>query len=216
MAAGKVTKNNKLGYVGAFPIPGVIYTINAFMLGAQSVNPDVELSVVWSNTWYNPEQERQAAISLLDKGVDVLAAYQDSPASIMAAAERGVWGIGKDADMGQYAPDYYLTNAVWNWGPYYAEAVQSVIDGTWKPSSYWGSMSDGIVDIAPFGKNVPQEAKDVVEAKKKEILGGMFEVFKGPIYDQQGALRVQDGQAMTDEEILAMDWFVQGIGGTTE
>lgn len=214
MAAGKMTENNHLGYVGAFPIPEVIYTINAFALGAQSVNPDAHVSVVWSNTWFDPTTERQAATSLLDKGVDVLAAYQDSPASIQAAAERGVWGIGNDSDMSKYAPDTYITNPVWKWGPYYIEAVQSVIDGTWKPESYFGSMKDGITDIAPFGKNVPQDVQDLVEAKKQEILNDAFDVFAGPIKDQTGAEKVAAGSAMTVDEILNMTWFVQGIDGT--
>ncbi len=214
MVAGKMTKNKKLGYVGAFPIPEVIYTMNAFMLGAQSVNPDVALSVVWSNTWFDPTVERLAAETLLDKGVDVLAAYQDSPAGLQAAAERKVWGIGNNSDMGKYAPDYYLTNPMWNWGPYYIEAVKSVMDGTWKSDAYFGSMADGVTDIAPFGKNVPQDVRDLVEAKKKEILAGTFDVFAGPIADQSGTVRVEAGKSMTDEEILSMNWFVKGVEGT--
>ncbi|MGN7454310.1 BMP family ABC transporter substrate-binding protein [Paenibacillus pasadenensis] len=214
MAAGKMTKNDHLGYVGAYPIPEVIYTINAFALGAQSVNPDIKLSVVWSNTWYDPATERQAAVSLLDKGVDVLAAYQDSPASIQAAAERGVWGIGNDSDMGRYAPETYISNPVWRWGPYYVEQVKAVIDGTWQSGSYFGSMADGITDIAPFGKNVPEDVKALAEEKKQEILAGSFDVFAGPIRDQSGAERVPEGGAMTVEDILGMTWFVEGIEGT--
>ncbi len=167
MAAGKMTKNNHLGYVGAFPIPEVIYTINAFTLGAQSVNPDIDVSVVWSNTWFDPATEKQAAISLLDKGVDVLAAYQDSPASIQAAAERKVWGIGNDSDMGRFAPETYISNPKWNWGPYYVKTVKSVMDGTWKSEAYFGSMKEGITDIAPLGKNVPADVKALVEKKKQ-------------------------------------------------
>jgi basic membrane protein A len=107
IAAGKMTKNNQLGYVGAFPISEVIYNLNAFTLGAQSVNPDVKVNVVWTNTWYDPTTERQAAISLLDKGADVLLAYQDSPATLQAAAERGAFAGGNDSDMSKYAPDNY-------------------------------------------------------------------------------------------------------------
>ncbi|MFC4099946.1 BMP family ABC transporter substrate-binding protein [Paenibacillus xanthanilyticus] len=214
MAAGKMTTNNHLGYVGAFPIPEVIYTINAFTLGAQSVNPDAKVSVVWSNTWFDPTTERQAATSLLDKGVDVLAAYQDSPASLQAAAERGIWGIGNDSDMGKYAPDHYISNPVWKWGPYYIQAVKSVMDGTWKAESYFGSMKDGITDIAPFGKNVPQDVQDLVMAKKQEILDGTFDVFAGPIADQAGTEKVAAGSAMSVDDILNMTWFVEGVDGT--
>ncbi len=214
LAAGSMTKNKKIGYVGAFPIPEVIYTINAFTLAAQSVNPDVEVSVLWSNTWYDPTAERQAAISLLDEGIDVLANYQDSPAGIQAAAERGVWGMGNDSDMNQYAPDTYITNPVINWGEFYVEIVQSVIDGTWKPDSHLRGLKEDMSDIAPFGKNVPQDVQDAVETKRKELIDGKLEVFAGPIYDQKGELRVPEGKSMTVEEILAMDWFVKGIKGT--
>ncbi|MCY9667956.1 BMP family ABC transporter substrate-binding protein [Paenibacillus alginolyticus] len=213
MAAGKMTKNNHMGYVGAFPIPEVIYTINAFTLGAQSVNPDIDVSVVWSNTWFDPATEKQAAISLLDKGVDVLAAYQDSPASIQAAAERKVWGIGNDSDMGRFAPETYISNPKWNWGPYYVQTVKSVMDGTWKSSAYFGSMKEGITDIAPLGKNVPADVKALVEKKKQEILNGTFDVFQGPIVDQDGKTRYEQGKKMTDEEILGTTWFVKGIKG---
>ena len=214
LAAGAITKNNKIGYVGAFPIPEVIYTINAFTLAAQSVNPDIEVSVLWSNTWYDPTAERQAAVSLLDEGIDILANYQDSPAGIQAAAERGVWGMGNDSDMNKYAPDTYITNPVLNWGEFYVQTVQSVIDGTWKPDSHLWGLKEDMADIAPFGKNVPQEVQDAVEAKRQEIIDGKLEVFTGPIYDQKGELRVPEGESMTVEEILAMNWFVKGIKGT--
>ncbi|MCR2805516.1 BMP family ABC transporter substrate-binding protein [Paenibacillus soyae] len=214
LAAGMLTKNGKIGYVGAFPIPEVIYTINAFTLAAQSVNPDVEVSVVWSNTWFDPATERQAAISLLDQGVDVLANYQDSPAGIQAAQERGVWGMGNDSDMNRFAPETYVTNPVLNWGPYYVDVVQSVIDGTWETHSFYGGFKEGMVEIAPFGKNVPQEVKDAVEAKKAEIQAETFDVFAGPIYDQSGAEKVAEGAALSQEDILVMNYFVKGIKGT--
>ena len=214
LAAGAITKNNKIGYVGAFPIPEVIYTINAFTLAAQSVNPDIEGSVLWSNTWYDPTAERQAAVSLLDEGIDILANYQDSPAGIQAAAERGVWGMGNDSDMNKYAPDTYITNPVLNWGEFYVQTVQSVIDGTWEPDAHLWGLKEDMADIAPFGKNVPKEVQDAVEAKRQEIIDGKLEVFAGPIYDQKGELRVPEGESMTVEEILAMNWFVKGIKGT--
>ncbi|WP_226526931.1 BMP family ABC transporter substrate-binding protein [Metabacillus niabensis] len=214
IAAGELTENNKIGYVGAFPIPEVIYTINAFTLGAQSVNPDVEISVVWSNTWFDPATERQAAITLLDEGVDVLANYQDSPAGIQAAAERGVWGMGNDSDMNKYAPDTYVTNPTLNWGPYYVDVVQSVIDGTWKPGSYYGGLKEQMVDLAPYGKNVPQDVQTVVEEKKQEMIDGSLEVFTGPITDQTGEVKLTEGETMPLEDILSMNWFVKGVKGT--
>ncbi|MEK3723827.1 BMP family ABC transporter substrate-binding protein [Paenibacillus sp. FSL H8-0034] len=214
IAAGKMTKKNLIGYVGAFPIPEVIYNINAFTLGAQSVNPDVKLNVVWSNTWYDPATERQAAVSLLDKGADVIAAYQDSPASLQAAQERGAFGVGNDSDMTRFAPEAYVTSAVWKWGPYYSKVVKDVMDGSWKSEQYWGSMKDGIVDIAPLGKNVPDDVKKLVEAAKVKVTSGELNVFKGPITDAAGAVQVPEGKVLEDKDILSTNWFVKGIEGT--
>ncbi|MBW5448538.1 BMP family ABC transporter substrate-binding protein [Cohnella sp. CFH 77786] len=214
IAAGKMTKKNVLGYVGAFPIPEVIYNLNAFTLGAQSVNPNVKVKVVWSNTWFDPTVERQAAVSLLDQGADVLLAYQDSPATIQAAAERGAMAGGNDSDMSRFAPDAYLTNPVWNWGPYYAKTVQAVADGTWKSEQYLGSMADGMVDLAPLGKNVPEDVKALVEEKKKEAKEGMLKVFAGPIKDQSGEVKVEAGKELPIEQILEMNWLVHGVEGT--
>jgi len=214
IVAGKMTTNNQLGYVGAFPIPEVIYNINAFILGAQSVNPDAKVSVVWSNTWYDPATERQAAVSLLDKGADVLLAYQDSPATLQAAAERGKFAGGNDSDMNRFAPEAYLTNPVWKWGNYYINTVQSVIDGTWKPEQYSGSLADGMVDIAPFGQSVPEDVRALVEDAKARIITGELNIFTGPIKDASGEVKVEEGKSLTLDEILVMDWFVQGVEGT--
>ena len=213
IAAGKVTKKNLLGYVGAYPIPEVIYNINAFTLGAQSVNPKVKVSVVWTNTWFDPTTERQAAISLLDKGADVLLAYQDSPATLQAAAERGALAGGNDSDMTKYAPKSYLTNAVWNWGPYYVKAVQAVKDGTWKSEQYLGSMADGTVSLAPLGESIPADVKALVAATQDKIVKGDFVVFTGPIKDQSGAVKAEAGKALPVSDILSMNWFVAGVDG---
>jgi basic membrane protein A and related proteins len=213
IAAGKMTKKNVIGYVGAFPIPEVIYNINAFALGAQSVNKDVKVNVVWSNTWFDPTTEKQAAISLLDKGADVLIAYQDSPATLQAAAERNLYAGGNNSDMTRFAPDAFMTNPVWNWGPYYVKAVKSVIDGTFKSEQFSGDMKDGTVALAPFGNKVPEDVKKLVTDKQKEIVDGTFEVFTGPITDQSGAVKVAEGKKLTLEEVLGMDWFVKGVEG---
>ncbi|MGG2196680.1 MULTISPECIES: BMP family ABC transporter substrate-binding protein [Paenibacillus] len=214
ISAGKMTKKNVIGYVGAFPIPEVIYNINAFTLGAQSVNPDAKVNVVWSNTWYDPATERQAAVSLLDKGADVIAAYQDSPASLQAAQERGAFGIGNDSDMSRFAPEAYITSPVWKWGPYYTQVVKEVMEGKWKPGQYWGSMKDGIVDLAPLGKNVPDDVKKLVEDAKAKVMSGELDVFKGPIYDAAGSVKVEEGKTLADADILSTNWFVKGVEGT--
>ena len=214
IAAGSMTENGKIGYVGAFPIPEVIYTINAFTLAAQTAKPDLDVSVVWSNTWFDPTAERQAAETLLDQDIDVLANYQDSPAGIQAAAERGVWGMGNDADMSEYAPDTYITNPVIHWGDHYVDVVQSWIDGTWTSASYLGGLAEGMADIAPFGKNVPADVQAKVEEVRKALMSGDTEIFTGPIYDNKGELRVPEGETLTSEDILSMNWLVKGVTGS--
>lgn len=213
MVAGKMTKKNVLGFVAAHPIPEVIRGINAFTLGARSVNPNVKVKVVWTNTWYDPAAEKQAALSLLDAGADIIAQHQDTPGPQQAAQERGAYGIGYDSDMSQFAPNATLTSPVWNWGPYYVKIVEAVKNGTWKPEQYYGTMKDGIVDLAPFNKMVPQDVRDLVEKKKQEIIDGKFFVFQGPIKDQSGKIRVQEGQKMSQEDILGFNWFVEGVEG---
>ena len=153
IVAGKSTQSNVIGYVAAHPIPEVVRGINAFTLGVRSVNPDAKVKVIWTNTWYDPAKEKQAALSLLDAGADVIAQHQDTPGPQQAAEERGKLSIGYNTDMSKMAPKAVLTSAIWNWGPYYVNIVDSVKKGTWKSEQYWGSMKDNIVTLAPFGPN---------------------------------------------------------------
>lgn len=216
IVAGKMTTSNKLGYVGAFPIPEVVRGINAFTLGVRSVNPDAKVKVVWTYTWYDPVTEKQAAESLLAEGCDIIAQHQDTPAPMQAAEEKGAYGVGYNTDMSKAAPNAVLTTPVWNWGPYYVKTVQAVLDGTWTNEQYWGPMADGVVDLAPFGAMVPEEVKQLVETEKQKIINGEYDVFAGPIKDQSGAVKVPAGTAMTDTEMLDFDWFVEGVEGTIE
>ena len=216
MVAGAMTESNIIGYAAAFPIPEVIRGINAFALGAQSVNADATVRVVWTKTWYDPATEKEAAKSLLDVGADVIAQHQDSPGPQEAAQEKGVYSIGYNSDMSAFAPKAHLTAPVWNWGPYYASVVKSVQDGTWKAEAAWPGMETGIVDLAPFADMVPAEIQKMVEAKKAEIIAGKTDVFVGPIKNQVGKVMIADGVAADDKTLLGMTWFVEGVIGTTE
>ena len=215
MVAGAMTKSNTIGYVAAFPIPEVIRGINAFTLGAQAMNPDVTVRVVWTKTWYDPATEKEAAKSLLDVGADVIAQHQDSPGPQEAAQEKGIYSIGYNSDMSQFAPKAHLTAPIWNWGPFYIETIKQVQAGTWKAGSTWPGLADGIVDLAPMSDMVPKEVQDKVMAKKAAIIAGE-KVFAGPIKDQKGAEKVAAGSSMSDGDMLGMTWFVQGVIGTTE
>ncbi|MEI6308246.1 MAG: BMP family ABC transporter substrate-binding protein [bacterium] len=216
MAAGKMTKTNKLGYVAAFPIPEVIRGINAFTLGVRAVNPAATVNVVWTNTWYDPAKERQAAEGLLDTGCDVIAQHQDTPGPQQAAEAAGKYGVGYDSDMAKFAPKAVLTCPVWNWGSYYVDAVKRIKAGAWKTEQYWGGMKDGMVSLTPLANFVPADVKTLVDAKKAEVMAGTFDIFSifaGPLKDQTGAVKVAAGAKMTGEEILNMMWFVEGVNG---
>ena len=216
--AGQMTKSNQLGYVAAFPIPEVIRGINSFTLGVRSVNPAATVKVVWTSTWFDPQLERQAAEALLDGGADVIAQHQDTAGPMQAAQDRGAYGVGYDADMASLAPDAVLTSAIWKWGVYYIQAVQSIMDGTWTSNQYWGGWPEDVVDLAPIGAMVPEEVKSQAEAEVVKFKAGeesIFTIFTGPINDNTGAAKLTDGQAMTAEELLSMDWFVEGVDGKT-
>ena len=214
IVAGKMTKKNIIGYVAAFPIPEVIRGINAFTLGVRSVNPKAEVRVVWTQTWFDPGVERDAADSLLDVGADVLTMHQDAPATLQAAEARGAYVIGYDSDMRSFAPKAFLTAPVWNWGPLYKKIAQEVHDGTWKSQSIWWGMKEDLVQLAPMSDKVPADVQKLVAEKTAAIKAGKLLPFAGPIKDQSGKEVVAAGKAPTDAELLGMDYFVEGVKGT--
>ncbi len=213
MAAGAASKSGKIGFVAPFPIPEVIREINAIALGAQATHPGATVQVVWTNTWFDPGKEKKAAESLIGAGVDVLAQGQDSPATGTAAKAAGLKWTGYDSDQSSFAPDIWLTGTVYNWGPYYVRRVRAAIEGSWKSESYYGSLKDNFVDIAPYGTSVPANVRTAIDKKKQELKDGTFYEFTGPLKDQKGVVRIPAGAKMTLEQILTVDWFVQGVIG---
>ena len=215
--AAKMAETGKLGYVGAFPIPEVIRGINAFTLGAQAANPDVSVQVVWTNTWFDPQLESAAAQSLIDLGVEVLATNQDSAAPQQVAEAAGKYSVGYNVDMSSSAPNAVLTSAIWNWGTYYIWAVQEIMAGNWSTNQYWGSWAEEVVDLAPIAAFVPEDVATEADALAEEFrtgTRGVTAIFTGPITRQDGSEGVAEGASMSDEEILTMDWFVQGVEGS--
>ena len=213
LVAGSATKSNILGYVAAFPIPEVVRGINAFTLGVREVNPQAEVRVVWTNTWFDPPKEKEAAEALLAEGADVIAQHQDTTEPQKAAADAGAVSIGYDSDMSKFVGDTVLTSPIWNWGPKYIDIVRKVMDGTYQTESYYGGMDDGIVDIAPLSARVPDDVKALVEENKELIVSGKWDVFCGPVTGANGALVVPEGNCLTDPELLSMDYFVEGVVG---
>jgi basic membrane protein A and related proteins len=213
MAAGAAAENGKIGYLMPFPIPEVIRGMNAHHLGSQAVNPDVTTQLVWTSTWYGPDTEKQAAESLVNAGVEVLGMQQDSPAAGQVAEEAGIKWTGYNDDMERFAPNAWLTGLKWHWGPYYIKTARQVLAGEWKSDEYYGTMADGIVGLAPYGKSVSEETKKLIEDKKQAIIDGEFEPFTGPVKDQEGNVRIPEGQTATLEELLSMDYLVEGVIG---
>lgn len=215
MAAGAATKSGKLGFIAAFPIPQVIRSINAFTLGAQSLNPKVTTNVVWTGGWLLPPKEAEAANSLIDAGIDVIGEQVDSPITIAQTAEkRGVHVVGKDVDVSRFAPKAVLTGASWNWGPTMVKLVKEIKAGTWKPSHVRGDLKDGTVLLDPFGPGVKPEVRQQILARKEDLLAGRKAVWAGPITSQTGASVLAAGQPMPMEQLESMGFFVQGVIGT--
>jgi basic membrane protein A and related proteins len=214
IVAGMKTTSDKIGYVAAFPLPEVIRGINAFTLGVLSVNPDAKVYVRWTNTWYGPDTEKEAAVALLNEGCDVLSQHQDSPAALKAAEEKNAFGIGYDNPMGSAAPKAYLTAPVWNWGAYYAKKIKAVMNKTWKVETYWGGMKEGMVALDALSALAPAGAQAKIDAVTVDLKAqGNDYIFKGPLKDQTGAVKVEAGKSMTRDEQMSMSWFVEGVVG---
>lgn len=212
IAAGMMTETNVLGYVAAYPYTEVNIGINAFTLGAQSVNPDVEVKVVYINTWYDPAKEKQAAEALLAQGCDIIAQHCDTTGPIIAAQDAGAKSIGYNSDKGADFPETFITAPIWHHEAYYIQAVQAIMDGTFTPSSYYGNMADGYVDLAPFTAMVPQDVQDKVNEVKAQIIAGDFAPLSGRIEFNDGTLWCQEGQTLTRAEIWPSELkLVKGV-----
>jgi len=209
--AGKMTKSNVLGYVGAFPIPEVLQGINAFTMGARSVNPNVEVRVIWANSWYDPGKEREAAMTLISQGADMLTHHTDSTATVQAAEEKGMYAFGYHSDMSKYGPKAQLTATTHHWGEFYTRTVNDVLAGTWKPDRVWGGFKDGMIRLAPLNPAIPADVQAMAKDLEERMKAGTFHPFTGPVVDQAGKERLAKGGVMDDETLGKMDYFVQGV-----
>ena len=213
LVAGSMTKSNTVGYVAAFPIPEVVRGINAFTMGLRSVNPEAQVKVVWVNSWFDPGKEREAADVLIAQGADVVTHHTDSTAPTLAAEEKGVYAIGYHSDMSKYGPNAHLTASTHDWGNFYVATAKAVLDGTWKPDAVWSGIKEGMVKLAPLNKAVPQAVVDLVAKSERGIADGSLHPFQGPVKDQDGKVSVAKGSALSDKDLLGMDWYVEGVVG---
>ena len=213
--AGKMTKSNKIGYIGSFPIPEVIMGINSYYLHAKKVNPAVELSVVWAYTWFDPAKEADAAKALIDQGVDVIAAHTDSTAPLAEAAKTNgaVIGFGQASDMADYKPSPRVSSIIDNWAPYYVKRVGQLMDGSYEQVDSWAGIPEGEVEIGEITDVVPADVKAEAEAMRDAIKAGTYHPFTGPINKQDGSVWLAEGQVAPDGDLLGMGFYVEGITG---
>jgi basic membrane lipoprotein Med (substrate-binding protein (PBP1-ABC) superfamily) len=212
MAAGAASKSGKLGFVAANPFGVVNWTINAFALGAQKMNPNATVNVIYTGTWNDPVKERAAASALIDQGADVIGQHVDSPTPQIVAQERGVYGTGHHRDLRQFAPKATLCSSVWVWDKFLVTELKKVIAGGWKPEPYGAfiPMSAGGTDIAGFGPGVPADKVKIIQAERDALLKGK-QIYAGPLNDRDGKERVAAGAVLSDADLWKMDWFVKGV-----
>jgi basic membrane protein A and related proteins len=209
--AGKMSKAGVLGYIVSFPIPEVIMGINATVLGAQSINPNIKVKIIWVNTWFDPGKEADAAKALLDQGADIIMQHTDSPAAVQVAAARGALAFGQDSDMIKFGPNAQLTSIIDNWTPYYDERVRLELAGKWTSTDTWGGLKSKLVVMAPY-TNMPDDVKKMAQDTEAAIVAGTLHPFKCPVIAQDGkAVECKNGKNLDDSQILSMNFYVKGV-----
>ncbi|RZL86702.1 MAG: BMP family ABC transporter substrate-binding protein [Variovorax sp.] len=215
VAAGRMTKTDLAGYVAGFPIPEVLQGINAFTLGMRSVNPKAQVKVVWLDAWFDPPKERDAAMTLFNQDVDVIAFHTGSTAVMAAAQERGKMAVAYHSDMRKVAPDAQIVAVTHQWGGYYTQRARAVLDGSWKSTSVWGGVKEGMIRVGDFGPKVPKAVQEEVLARQQDIATGKLQVFRAveDVRDNEGKLVIAKGLSLRDDQILTMTWLAEGVQG---
>ena len=217
IAAGRMSKTGVAGFVAGFPIPEVVQGINAFALGMRSVNPQAQVKVVWLNAWFDPAREREAAMTLMDQGADVLSFQVASTAVMAAAQERGKMAIAFHSDMRKDGPDAQLLAVTHHWGGYYSQRVQAVRNGKWTSGDVWGGVKEGMVKVEHFGPKLPKAVREEVLARQQEMAAGKLQPFRAvqaDIRDNQAQVRIPKGAQLSDAQLLQMDWLAEGVVGS--
>ncbi len=213
LIAGRMTESNTVGYIASFPIPEVVRGINAAYLAAKSVNADVQFKVIWVYTWFDPGKEADAANALIEQGADVIMQHTDSPAAMTIAEEKGIMAFGQASDMMQFGPTARLSSIIDNWGPYYVERVQAVMDGTWASVDTWDGIAPGMVEIGAFSDRIPADVQAEAQAASDAIAAGTLHPFTGPINKQDGSVWLAAGETADDGTLAGMNFYVEGVDG---
>lgn len=212
--AGKMSRSNRIGYVAAHAIPEVIRGINAFTLGVKAANPEAEVILEWTKAWYAPEKAAKLANQLIDQGADVLTHHTDSPAVAEVAEKRQTYVISYHADMSSFAPEYHLASVIHDWAPYYVKRIEALLNDSWQSSSEWTGMKDSTSRLVHLSEKIPTAVQQDVYQLQQQIEAGEKQVFAGPISNHRGRTRVRPGQALDDEDLHRMNWYVQGVKGS--
>ncbi len=211
--AGKMTRTNRIGYIASFPIPEVIRGINSAFIHARKANPDVEFSIVWVNTWFDPAKEGDAAQALIDQGVDVIMQHTDSTAPQTVAKGAGIYSFGQASDMATFAPEPRISSIIDNWAPYYIARVAAVMDDTWESIDTWDGIASGMVEIGEMSEVIPAEVRTEARALSDSIAAGDYHPFTGPINYQDGSPWLGEGETADDGVLLGMNFYVEGLSG---
>ena len=212
IAAGSKTKSNLIGYVAAFPIPEVVRGINAFILGAQSVNPKVKIKVIWTNSWFNPGKEREATISLISQGADVLTHHTDTVSVIKTAKDKGVLAVAYHSNMIKHGGKSQIGAIIHKWDKFYSATIEAVLNGKWQSKSQWLGLKDDMVDFI-ISSDLEPSIKKLIKKTKQDIIEAKQHPFQGPIVDRNGKIIITAGKFLSDQQLAQMDYFVKGVIG---
>jgi simple sugar transport system substrate-binding protein len=213
IAAAKTTKTGKLGFIGGYPVPDIVGPANAFLLGAQSVKPDVTCSIIFMNSWEDPGKEKDATLALAAQGCDVLSAMSDSPVAAQTAEQKGIWSIGYASDVRKYAPTRLLTSMILDWSGIYVQDARDVLAGVWKPQARWYGMKEGVVKLTPYADSIGAETRAQLLKREADLKAGTLQPFAGEIRDQAGIVRVRAGSVLAENDVRSINWLVAGMQG---
>lgn len=213
VAAARMSKTGKLGFVGGFPVPDIVGPANAFLLGAQSVKPGITCSILFLNSWSDPGKEKDATLALIAQGCDVINAMTDTPVAAQTAEQKGVWAIGYASDVRKYAPTRLLTSLMLDWSSLYVQDAKDIVAGVWKPQSRWHGLKEGVVRLSPYLESIPADTRALLVKTDEAIKAGALQVYRGEIKDQAGGVRVPAGAVLTENEVRGMNWLVAGMQG---
>jgi len=213
VAAARMSKSGKLGFIGGFPVPDIVGPANAFLLGAQSVRPDSTCRILFMNSWKDPGKEKDATLALIAQGCDVIAAMVDSPVAAQAAEKAGIWSFGYASDVHQFAPTHLLTSMVLDWSGIYVQDARDVLAGTWRGQSRWHGLKEGVVRMAPYLPAIPAQARAMLAQAEESIKAGRLQPFAGEVRDQDGAVRVRAGTVLDEAGTRSINWLAAGMQG---